>query len=204
MPRSSRELPLINQIFGGYSHRHVPLGAYGALAVLFHAVFGGFLLATKGLKRSLPERIELRDLLLFGVATHKLSRTITRDWVTSFLRAPFVRLEGEAELPKEVSETERGRGLRRAIGQVITCPFCTGQWVAALMTYLLVLQPRVARLIASIFAIVTISDFLHAIWVFTGTKMEQAGTSHESDKQEPQNTEEAQPASPSPRPLHAS
>lgn len=198
MPRRPQDLPLMKQLFAGYSRRHVPLLAYGALAAAFHALFGGFLLAAKVSNRSLPERIELRDLLLFGVATHKLSRTITRDWVTSFLRAPFVRLEGEAELPKEVSETERGRGLRLAIGQVITCPFCTGQWVAAVFTYLLVLQPRVARLIASIFAIVTISDFLHAIWVFTGTKMEQTGKEDGGDEQEIEGTDAKDT---SPRPL---
>lgn len=115
--------------------------------------------------------------MLLGIATHKLSRTITRDWVTSVLRAPFTRLEGQAELPKEVSESARGRGLRRAIGELLTCPFCTGQWVAALLAYGLVLKPPVARLIASVFTVISISDFLHAAWVITGTKMEQAGGS---------------------------
>ncbi|MDQ3700246.1 MAG: DUF1360 domain-containing protein [Chloroflexota bacterium] len=91
------------------------------------------------------------------------------------LRAPFTRREGEAELPKEVNESARGRGLRRAIGELLTCPFCTGQRVAALLAYGLVLKPPVVRLIASVFTVISISDFLHAAWVITGTKMEQVG-----------------------------
>lgn len=163
-------------LFSGYSHQHPPLGAYAALVAAFHTLFGGFLWITRVQRRPLPERVGLPDLLLFGVATHKLSRTITRDWVTSFIRAPFTRLEGKGDLPKEVTEAARGRGLRYAIGQLLTCPFCTGQWVAALFTYTLVLNPALARLIASMFTVMTLSDFLHAAWVIIGTKMEQAGT----------------------------
>ena len=161
-------------LFGGYTHQHKPLGAYAVLIGAFHAIFGGFLYATKAFDRPLPTRIGPGDLLLLGVATHKLSRTIARDWVTSVLRAPFVRLEGEADLPKELKEEARGEGMRRAIGELITCPFCTGQWVAALLTYLLVLNPPVGRLVASIFTVISASDFMHAAWVIAGTKMEQA------------------------------
>jgi hypothetical protein len=37
-------------------------------------------------------------------------------------------------------------------------------WVASLFTYGFVLLPRVSRLIASIFAAVTVADFLHQIY----------------------------------------
>jgi len=176
-------------LFGGYAHHHQPLGAYAVLIGAFHALFGGFLFATKKADRPLPERIALGDLLLLGVATHKLSRTLARDWVTSVLRAPFARREGEADLPKEVEEEARGEGMRRAIGELVTCPFCTGQWVAALVTYLLVLKPRVARLVASIFTVITLSDFLHAAWMIAGTKMVRAGDEAEAET-EPEDEED--------------
>jgi hypothetical protein len=51
--------------------------------------------------------------------------------------------------------------MRLALGELLSCPFCVGQWVAAGFIYGLVFAPRVTRLVASIFAILTLSDFLH-------------------------------------------
>ncbi len=42
----------------------------------------------------MPERIGPGDILLLGVATHKLGRLLAKDWVTSFLRAPFTTFKG--------------------------------------------------------------------------------------------------------------
>jgi hypothetical protein len=60
-----------------------------------------------------------------------------------------------------VSEKPRGKGLRRSLGELLTCHFCVGQWVASFFTYGLVFAPAVTRLVASIFAVVTLSDHLH-------------------------------------------
>jgi hypothetical protein len=114
----------------------------------------------KSLGRSIPERMDLRDLVLLGVATHKLSLTGTQDAVTSPLRAPFTEFQ-EKESPKSVQEKPRGEGLRRSIGELVTCQFCLGMWAAAFFTYGLVLAPRVTRLFASVLVILTISDHLH-------------------------------------------
>ncbi|MDP9480773.1 MAG: DUF1360 domain-containing protein, partial [Actinomycetota bacterium] len=83
--------------------------------------------------------------------------------VTSPLRAPFTELQ-EKESPKKVDEKPRGEGLRRSLGELLTCKFCLGVWVASLFTYGLVLVPRVARLVASVFAVITVSDYLHQIY----------------------------------------
>jgi Protein of unknown function (DUF1360) len=133
-----------------------PLGAYALLAAAFNAGFAGALFARR---RDLPERVSAGDLALLTVGTHKLSRLIAKDKVTSPLRAPFVRYEEDAG-PSEVSETPRGSGLRKAIGELISCPFCIGQWVAAAALFGLLVAPRTTRFVASLFAIMTGSDFL--------------------------------------------
>jgi hypothetical protein len=76
------------------------------------------------------------------------------------LRAPFTEFQ-EKESPKSVQEKPRGEGLRRSIGELVTCQFCLGMWAAAFFAYGLVLAPRVTRLFASILVILTISDHLH-------------------------------------------
>ena len=127
---------------------------------LFNLIFAVFLLFVKGTGRNIPERVDTKDLALLGVATHKLSLIGAQDAVTSPLRAPFTELQ-EKESPKSLDEKPRGKGLRRSVGELLTCQFCLGMWVASFFTYGLVLAPRVTRLIATIFTVVTISDYLH-------------------------------------------
>ena len=60
------------------------------MATLFNAGLAGALLAAKRAGR-LPERIETRDVILLGTASHKLSRLLAKDKITTVLRAPFTR-----------------------------------------------------------------------------------------------------------------
>ena len=58
------------------------------------------------------------DLLITGIATHKLSRLLTKDKVTATIRAPFTEYE-EATGFGEVSEKPRGSGVRRSLGELL-------------------------------------------------------------------------------------
>lgn len=148
------------EIFEGYGGEEQRLYSYATLMGLFNLIFAVFLLFVKGAGRNIPERVDTKDLALLGVATHKLSLIGAQDAVTSPLRAPFTELQ-EKESPKSLDEKPRGKGLRRSVGELLTCQFCLGMWVASFFTYGLVLAPRVTRLIATIFTVVTISDYLH-------------------------------------------
>ena len=148
------------EVFEGYGGEEQRLYSYATLMGLFNLIFAVFLLFVKGTGRNIPERLDTKDLALLGVATHKLSLIGAQDAVTSPLRAPFTELQ-EKESPKSVDEKPRGKGLRRSVGELLTCQFCLGMWVASFFTYGLVLAPRVTRLIATIFTVVTISDYLH-------------------------------------------
>ena len=150
--------------FEGYKKgADVPLLSYSVLAGTFNLLFALFLLATRVSGKSLPPRIEARDIALLGMATHKLSLVGSQDAITSPIRAPFTELQ-EKESPKKVDEKPRGEGIRRSVGELLTCQFCLGVWVASLFTYGFVLLPRVSRLVAAVFAAVTVSDFLHQIY----------------------------------------
>jgi hypothetical protein len=128
----------------------VLVGIYGA------SVTGAALFARK---RGLRDRFTPWDLVLLGVATHKLSRRISKDSVTSPLRVPFAEFK-EAGGPGEVNEEPQGRGLKKAVGELITCPFCIGQWVATGLVFGMVFAPRATRLIAGVFASAAVADFL--------------------------------------------
>ena len=147
-------------VFEAYGGEKESLYSYSALMGVFSLIFALFLLLCRITGRPIPERIEARDIALLGMAAHKMSMVGSQDAITSPLRAPFTELQ-EKQSPKNVDEKPRGEGLRRSIGELITCHFCVGQWVASFFTYGLVFAPAVTRLVASIFAIVALSDHLH-------------------------------------------
>lgn len=151
---------MLGSRFDGYSREERPLRAYAALIGAFNGLFAGFLWLATRRRRELPERVSLGDVLLLGVATHKLSRLIAKDRVTSVLRAPFAEYQGSAS-GAEVDEKPRGHGARLAIGELITCPYCLAQWVAACLGYGLMLRPRATRFVMGVFSAVALAELLH-------------------------------------------
>ena len=135
-----------------------PLLSYLVTIATFNGLLGGALLAAKRKHRELPERVPAGDVLLIGVASHKLSRLISKDKVTSPVRAPFTELEGSGG-PSEFEESSRGTGARKAIGELLVCPYCLGLWVVAGFAVGLLFAPRLTRFLAAIFSALTISDF---------------------------------------------
>jgi hypothetical protein len=125
----------------------------------FTALAGGFSAWFRASGRELPERIDGRDLALITVATHKASRLVAKDRVTSVVRAPFTRYEDDAG-PSEVSEAARGSGVRRAIGELIVCPYCIGMWIAAAMSAGLLVAPRFTRWFAAVLVALFGADVL--------------------------------------------
>jgi hypothetical protein len=139
-----------------------PPQQYGSYAVLTSTFALGVAGAIAGLERSgrLPRRIAPDDIALLGVATYQLSRTITRDRVTAFLRAPFARQGGPAGRG-EVESKAFGSGLRRAVGELAICPTCMAQWVAAAGLIGLSAAPRVTRFAAGILAVRTVAEAIN-------------------------------------------
>jgi hypothetical protein len=146
--------------FEGYDREQEhPLASYGALVAVFNVAFLGGLAALHRSGRELPERVGLGDVLLIATATQKLSRLITRDRVTSALRAPFTRYQ-EAAGHGEVEEAARGHGLQRAVGELVVCPYCVSLWVAGGFTLGLVAAPRATRLVGATFSALAVADAL--------------------------------------------
>jgi len=146
--------------FAGYApaSERPPLLSYAALTAIFNGLFALALVVARRRGRELPDRLPAADVLLLGVGSHKLSRLVAKDKVLSPLRAPFTELEGKGG-PSEFEERSRGTGLRKAIGELLICPYCLGLWVVAAFSLGLLFAPRPTRFIASIFTALTISDF---------------------------------------------
>jgi hypothetical protein len=131
----------------------VVLGVYGILVTLMAVIA-----AATG--RKLPDRWGVQDLVTVTVGTHKLSRTVSKDAVTSPLRAPFAHYAGSGGPAEVMEETRHGSALRHSLGELLTCPFCLDMWVATAFVVGLIFVPRLTRLIAGTFTALAGADFL--------------------------------------------
>lgn len=137
-----------------------PLGGYLAVLVVYGLVVTAAVVAAVVSGRTLPSRWRIQDLIILTLGTHKLSRTLTKDAVTSPLRAPFTHYAGTGG-PAEVQEEVREHSeLRHSLGELMTCPFCLDMWVATGFAIGLVFVPRFTRLIAGVFSALAGADFL--------------------------------------------
>ena len=147
-----------------------PLGGYAALMGLYGLAVTAGAVALRRRKLPLPD-VRPVDIVLAGVATHKLARRVTKDSVTSPLRAPFTRYEGVAG-PAELKEEVRGSGLRKAVGELISCPFCISQWVSTGFVFGLLTAPRATRWTASVFSSLALADFLQFAYAWAEQRAE--------------------------------
>jgi hypothetical protein len=138
-----------------------PLAGYTSILAV-HLAGVGVALGLAARKGRLTGRVGAADLAIGAVATFKLSRLLARSPVTSPLRAPFTTYEGVAG-PAELQEEVRGTGLRHAVGELVTCPFCLGHWVATAYCFGLAFAPSVTRTAGSILCIEAGADALHAL-----------------------------------------
>lgn len=144
-----------------------PLAGYGVVEAAYVAVIVVIGLLARRTGRPVPE-LRLRDVALVGVATHRIARTLTKDAITSPLRMPFTRYEGPggpAELHEKVVV---GHPVGHAVGELVTCPFCMGHWVATGFAAGMIFAPRVTRLTAATFASVALADFLQFAYAKVG------------------------------------
>ncbi len=144
------------------------LAEYAGMMTLFVGGIAALVLLARS-QDLLPKRFRPLELLMLGVATHKLSRLIAKDRITGAIRAPFVRYKGSAGAG-EVEEEPRGRGVQRAIGELISCPYCMGPWSASVLGFGMLFAPRTTRFLASVLGTIAISDFLNRAFAATEEK----------------------------------
>lgn len=137
-----------------------PLGGYIAALTAYSLLVALATVIAAATGRRLPKRWPVQDTIIVALGTHKLSRTLAKDAVTSPLRAPFAQYAGTGGPAEVHEETRRDNTLRHGIGELLTCPFCLDMWVATGFAMGLVFAPRITRSIASTFAALTGADFL--------------------------------------------
>jgi Protein of unknown function (DUF1360) len=134
-------------------------GDLGAMGVYLGLVFAGAT-AVRAAGRELPERIPVGDALMLTVATFRLARRIAKDPVTSPIRAPFTQFQGPSGHAEIAEEVREHGGVKHAVGELLTCPFCLAQWVGTAFVFGYATAPKATRLAALTMTMVAGSDVL--------------------------------------------
>ena len=131
---------------------------YVALTGFFWLIFAIFNLLKKGKQLNLKPF----DFAMLGFSALRLGRLIAYDLVTEPYRAPFTETvpdqygTGEIVVPK-------ASGWRRAVGELISCPICSGTWAAAAMVYALQIAPQPTRIFIAIMGAIGAGEILNAL-----------------------------------------
>ncbi|HEY6691565.1 MAG TPA: DUF1360 domain-containing protein [Solirubrobacteraceae bacterium] len=136
---------------------------YAVLTSAYGALLGAAALGARG-----REPVPRADVPLLAAATFALSKLIVHEKVESWIRQPFVDEQAGRRRPK-------GRRLRYAVGELLTCTRCTGAWTALALVGLRLHAPATGRTVTTVLAASAGSDMLHAAfsWLCAGANTQE-------------------------------
>jgi len=147
-----------------YADEDRPLRGYVALTSVYLGVSAALL---RRAGRVSSVRISAGDIVLIGLASHRLSRTVTKEAIASPLRAPFTRYTRSgvaSEVSEEVVADSTHHPYAHAVGELLTCPFCMAQWTSTGLVAAYILAPRQARVVTAILDSAAIANVLHLLY----------------------------------------
>ena len=105
------------------------------------------------------------DFVLLALASFRLTRLLVYDKITAFLRKPFHKEITEIAPDGTVEEfiEIKGTGIRKWIGELLSCHWCTAVWSAAILYGGWVLFPQIGSPVVMILAIAGLASFLETV-----------------------------------------
>jgi hypothetical protein len=109
--------------------------------------------------------ISVFEFLLLALATFRLTRLVVFDKITAFLRSPFIEeVEEVEEDGTAVTYIQvKGIGIRKWIGELLSCYWCAGIWCTALLVGLFYVWPTGMQLVVYVLAIAGSAAFIETI-----------------------------------------
>jgi hypothetical protein len=131
---------------------------YAALTSVYGALLGLTAVSARG-----REPVPRAEVPVLAAATFALSKLIVHEKAETWIRQPFVDEQAARPRPK-------GRRLRYAVGELLTCTRCTGAWTALGLVALRLHAPATGRAVAAVLAASAGSDMLQAAfsWLCSG------------------------------------
>ena len=126
---------------------------YAALSATYAALAAAVLLAARDHG---DEPLQAAEILPLGLATFTLSKLISKEKVETWMREPFLE-----ELPSG-ERRPKGRRMRYAVGELLSCTRCMGAWTSLGLVGLRLKRPREARVVTALLGTSALNDWLQA------------------------------------------
>jgi hypothetical protein len=143
---------------------------YAALSAGWGVALGTLLVAAR---EKGEEPVRPGEVVPLGIATFALSKLVAKEKVDRWVREPFVEEHPDGE------RRPKGRGLRYAVGELLTCTRCVGTWSALGLVALRVIRPREARVVNAVLGASAVNDWTQAgfSWLCAKSNAAQSGAS---------------------------
>ena len=127
------------------------------------ALAGVFLAASAiagGRERRTDAHVPVLEVLLRGLAAYRIGRMVAFERIAQPLREPFT-----ATVPDETGVDDtvvaRGRGLRWAFGELLSCPTCVATWASLGLGIGALVAPAPTRFLVRVLGITGIAELSH-------------------------------------------
>ena len=141
------------RIAGTHHDRQTEPVDYAAINAVYGVLLAAVVVATRD-RGATKDPISAPELIPLSAATFALSKVIAREKIGTWVREPFVE--------EEDGRKPRGRRLRRAVGELLTCTRCVGAWSALGIVGLRLASPSSGRVVTNVLAVSAANDWLQA------------------------------------------
>jgi uncharacterized protein DUF1360 len=143
---------------------------YAALSAIYGVLLGAVAATSRG-----SDPVPRGEVPVLAAATFALSKLIVHEKAETWIRRPFVDEHHGGRRPK-------GRRLRYAVGELLTCTRCTGAWSALALVALRQHSPRAGQTVATVLAASAGNDMLQAgfQWLCAGANTSRRPAENDS------------------------
>ncbi|MFI8577164.1 DUF1360 domain-containing protein [Rossellomorea aquimaris] len=108
--------------------------------------------------------MEILDIIILGIAVFRMTHLIVFDKITEFLRSPFFDEvpEMSEDGVEEIFLVPKKGGIKGFIGELLSCYWCTGIWVAVFLYGGNVIFPQFFFPIITVLAVAGVASILEA------------------------------------------
>jgi len=130
---------------------------YAALEAVFTAALASVIILARRKKKNGEAGIPNSELATMALATFALADLLAKEKVSTWIREPFVA-ESDDHRPLH----PEGEGMRRVIGELLTCTRCVGTWSALGLVGLRTASPKAGQITNTVLALTGANHFLQS------------------------------------------
>jgi hypothetical protein len=118
--------------------------------------------STRLIRREVELNLSPWELLLLGLSSYRVGRIIAYERVAKPIRDPFTETVPD-ESGKGDTVVAEGRGVRFALGELLSCPTCIATWTGAALYYGLRVVPRPTKAFLAVVSASGVAEIIHLV-----------------------------------------